>query len=184
MTDQRENGARSSRTGKPITDASILVSTEKLKEFLLYCPETGIFTRKVTSRCGRYKAGDAIGKLTQYGYLKAKVEGKCYLMHRLAWFYVHGKWPLFIDHKNGVRTDNRIDNLRDTTQAINNQNVTSPRKDNRSGYIGVKTHASGKFQANIRVNGRRLHIGTFHSAEAAHEAYVTTKRKYHEGCTL
>jgi hypothetical protein len=43
-----------------------------------------------------------------------------YSAHRLAWFYVHGKWPQSgIDHRNGDIGDNRIENLREATQAQN-----------------------------------------------------------------
>jgi hypothetical protein len=90
-----------------------------------------------------------------------------------------------IDHINGVRTDNRWVNLRDVTRLVNQQNMRRARKDSRSGLQGVQqTKPGGSWRARIRLNGSVHHIGCFPTPEMAHEAYVATKRKFHEGCTI
>ena len=77
-----------------------------------YDPETGLFFRFGSAR--------VLGSLNSDGYVKIKMRGQTVLAHRLAWFYVHGVWPEFvIDHRNEVRHDNRIRNLRDIRQRKN-----------------------------------------------------------------
>lgn len=62
------------------------IKHERLCELLHYCPETGIFTWKVT-RKGLAKAGTVAGSTNGRGYRQISVDGKLYLAHRLAWFY-------------------------------------------------------------------------------------------------
>lgn len=77
------------------------------------------------------------GSLDQYGYLIIKIKGKQFKAHRIVWFLCTGQWPSgVIDHINRVKTDNRIENLRDVTQAENCINVA--RKANPdTGYVGI-----------------------------------------------
>jgi hypothetical protein len=59
-----------------------------------------------------------------HGYYTAKINGKSYLVHRLAWLYVHGEFPKQdIDHKNRIRNDNRLCNLRSVSRTDNCQNI-------------------------------------------------------------
>ncbi len=107
------------------------------------------------------------------GYRVIRVMQKSYLIHRLAWFYVHGEWPEQIDHINGVRTDNRIANLRPANQSQNNAN-SPKRKDNTSGAKGVYFHkVKGKWCARIKPEGKkRVVIGYFSNVEDAAKAYA------------
>lgn len=114
------------------------------------------------------------------------INGHSHLAHRLAWLFVHGHWPeADIDHINGDRSDNRIDNLRCVTRQHNLMNQRRPRSDNTTGYLGVCVdRARGEFQARLQVSGRVKHLGRFDNAEAAHAAYVAAKRRLHPTCTL
>jgi hypothetical protein len=156
----------------------------RLKELLHYDPETGVFTWLV-NRGRKAKAGDRAGRITDKGYNSIRVEGLCHFAHRLAWIYVHGEHPSGImDHINGVRHDNRISNLRVSDYTENAQNRRKARSSNLSGFLGVAT-AGNKFQSWINIPGKkRIHLGTFITAEEAHEAYVLAKRQYHPGNTL
>jgi hypothetical protein len=162
------------------------VTQARLRELLHYDPETGVFTN--TPARGRRYAGLVVGAPTRAGYLHCTINNKFYSMHRLAWFYVHGEWPKGeIDHINGDRKDNRLANLRDVDRHINHQNLRGPMASNRgSGILGVypANKCVDRWQSRIRVNGKPVHLGTFATKEQAHAAYVTAKRKFHEGCTI
>lgn len=146
--------------------------------------ETGLFVR-LSDICN-VKAGRITGNRNTGGHIGFAIDRRMYLAHRLAWLYVHGSWPEGqIDHINGIRTDNRICNLRDVSRSINAQNVHGARKDNKLGLLGVCwREASKKFIAQIQVAGKVRHLGMFRTAEDAHEAYLKAKRKYHPGCTI
>jgi hypothetical protein len=91
-------------------------------------------------------------------------------------FYVKGRHPRGeIDHRNGDRADNRIANLRECSRAENARNVTSR---NPSGFKGVRRDDS-RWRASITVNGKRIHLGTFDTAEKAAAAYDKAARRYH-----
>ena len=114
-----------------------------------------------------------VGSTDKDGYLVIMIARKTYKAHRLAWLYVNGAWPAGqIDHINGVKSDNRICNLREATNAQNAVN-TGVIKTNTSGLKGVSYSSSHrKFRAQIMRGGRNRTIGLFDSAQAAHEAYA------------
>lgn len=157
----------------------------RLRELLHYDPDTGLFTWRV-DRPPRAKAGDSPQSPTKRGYLRASIAGRLHYLHRLAWLYVHGVWPTgVIDHVNGNPSDNRIENLRDVSHAVNLQNLRKARSDSTTGLIGAQpAGATGRYVARIYVDNRNLSLGRFDSAEEAHSAYLIAKRKLHEGCTL
>lgn len=155
----------------------------RLLELLDYSEHTGLFTRK-SGRCD----GEIAGSLKNHGYLDIKVERRCYLAHRLAWFYVYGIWPNSdIDHKDGIRTNNRIQNLREATKQHNAQNKKNPRIDNASGFLGVvliRCRGPNKFQARIGHKGISHYLGVFKTPEEAQQAYLFAKRNVHSFCTI
>lgn len=118
-----------------------------------YDPGTGVFT----SLDGR-----PLATKHPRGYVRVKVAGLDVLAHRLAWFIVYGREPVaMIDHKNRDRADNRIENLREATPSQNLCN-RNPRPDTVSGVVGVaRTRQGTKWQAYIKLNGKRKHLGVF-----------------------
>ncbi len=81
--------------------------------------------------------------------------------------------------------NNRLSNLRAVSQMINIQNLRGPRKDNRSGRLGVYFHgAAGKFAAEIKVPDKRIFLGLFPTRDEAYAAYLAAKQQLHEGNTL
>lgn len=149
-----------------------------LKEFVTYCPETGVFTRKKSA--GNTIAGSVIGNVDVKGYLKALVLGEYVKLHRLAWFYTYGTWPTKqVDHINGNKTDNRLCNLRDCDTSTNCTNQRGPRTNNKCGYQGVhRIKKTGRYRVSCSVNGIKHPLGIFATAEEAHQAYTTFKSAY------
>jgi hypothetical protein len=90
-------------------------------------------------------------------------------MHRYVWFLRHGEWPNIIDHINGVRQDNRIDNLRSVSIRENTGHRISPRKHRLP--CGVSLTTSGRYRAQIRVDGKLVSLGTFPTPDHAADAY-------------
>jgi len=161
------------------------LTAQRLRELLHYDPETGLFTRLVVT-CNKVKIGDVAGTLQGSGHIGIRVLGKIRQAHRLAWLYMTGEWPTGeVDHIDGVPTNNRWANLRDVTRPINMQNRRRAYANNKSGFLGVDYRPNlGKWAAQIGVNGAKIYLGLFDSPESAHDAYVSAKRKYHEGNTL
>ena len=153
------------------------IKHDRLCELLDYCPNTGIFTWKV-DRKRLAKAGTAAGTTNGKGYRQISVDGKIYLAHRLAWFYCFQEWPIYvIDHINGIKDDNRLDNLQDVSQ---NKNVSKAnRSTGTSGYRNVRKICN-RYQAAIKVNGKTIHIGMYESGQLAYDAV----QKYKEDNNL
>lgn len=156
------------------------LTQEKLKEYFHYDESTGNLIN-LTQRSNSIKIGAVAGGLDAYGYVRIRVDGTDYKAHRLVWVYVQGNWPEDqIDHINGIKTDNRICNLREATDQENKQNISKPRKDNTSGFLGVSFRADRqKWRALISHNGRYIHLGHFHTPEEACMAYKKAKCFYH-----
>lgn len=159
------------------------VSADRARELFSYCHESGLITRRVTT--GGQLAGSVVGTVRLDGYLSTKVDGHEVLCHRLAWLLHHGVWPADeVDHRNGVRSDNRADNLRESDRSGNNHNRRKAHKNNRLGVLGVRQLESGRYLARIRVNKKLIRLGIHETKEAASAAYVQAKRQLHKGNTL
>lgn len=155
------------------------LTQSRLHELVAYNPETGVFTRKVTTS-PRAIAGMVAGRHRADGYSKICVDGKEYYAHRLAWLYVHGVWPQAdVDHIDGDPSNNRIDNLRSVTHAQNTLN-SRQRPVGISGLRGVTLHRNtGLWNSRIRLNGRQVSLGYFQDAQEAHKAYLAAVEKQH-----
>jgi hypothetical protein len=130
--------------------------------------------------------GRVIGALNSDGYLTVQLERKRVKAHRVAWRLFYGEDAAGqIDHINGDRSDNRIENLRLVDNRTNGENRRAAQSNSRSGHLGVSWHAaSGKWAASIRVSGKKLHLGLFDCPAEAHQKYLGAKRRHHAGCTI
>lgn len=155
---------------------------EHVRELLDYDPTSGTFRRRISR--GRTHVGAIAGSVRRDGYLEIQIDGKKYMAHRVAWLMVYGTWPSCeIDHRDGVKTNNSIVNLRECTRAENNQNRLHARRNNASQLLGVSRHGD-KWQAAITCNRKRTHLGTFESPYDAHVAYVAAKVRLHASSML
>jgi len=146
------------------------LSAEELRSVVYYDRTTGAFTwiKSNNQKRGLPQAGN----LTPNNYMRIRVCKRSYMAHRLAWLYVYGEWPKDrVDHIDGNRSNNRIENLREATDWQNAANK-KVKSDNRLGIKGVELHECGKFRARIFIDGKHKHLGLFETAEMAADAYI------------
>jgi hypothetical protein len=158
------------------------LSFDYVNRLFNYNQFTGILTWKI-KKANRIKVGHPVGFYDTGGYLRVWVNSKTYSLHRIAWIIMAGSWPDFqIDHINGVRDDNRWENLRSVTAHENSKNQAKP-KNNTSGFIGVSyLKLNKKYAAYIRINGKKKHLGYFDNAiDAFNERKkASSEFNYHE----
>jgi len=114
------------------------------------------------------------------GYNQIKINGKMIFRHRIIAFCFLGLNDIVgiagaddcIDHISGIRLDNRVSNLKITTQQGNHHNRTKAK-----GYYWNKRDK--KWQPQIKVNYKTINLGYYDTEEEARQAYLTAKEKYH-----
>jgi hypothetical protein len=150
-----------------------------LKEIVDYNPDTGHFTwKKKIAKKAVVGARAGSDKPNGPGYLRLRIEGHLYYTHKLAWYYVHGEWPGFIDHINQNKLDNRIENLRSVTFQENCKNLPM-RSDNTSGFVGVVWDKSrSKWMARVMDNYREKFLGYFENFDDAVAARIAANETY------
>lgn len=147
----------------------LLPSQDKVRERLDYDADTGILVWRSSPRL--WNIGRRAGAKPGYdGYIRIYFSDYgTFTAHRLAWIHACGEFDyerFELDHINGVRSDNRLCNLRlasHTQNAINGK----LRVDNSSGVKGVRLLTWGKFNARIKVDGREFSLGCFDTLEEA-----------------
>jgi hypothetical protein len=134
---------------------------EKLKEKLIYYPDTGRFAWKTSSK--GTSTEDTVGNITLRGsraYRQITIFGVRTYAHCWAYFYMNGVWPkLPMDHIDGNGLNNSWKNLREVTPQTNCRNKAKPRA-NKSGVVGVYTRGDS-FIANICVDRKTKYLGIF-----------------------
>lgn len=144
------------------------MTKNELEKYLNYCKETGVFTWK-TDRVSNKINGKVAGS-DHKGYIRIILNNKKYMAHRLAWLYVYGEWPNIIDHINGIKNDNRIENLRNVNKRENNSNTYKHRNGHLVGTFYAK-HAN-RWRARITINSKIIYLGYYNTQQEAHKAYI------------
>ncbi len=165
-------------------DAAKDLTASQAREIFTYEPDTGLFYwRHPAYRRNIYKPA---GCPDVKGYLQVGINGKTFKLHRIAWLMSYESWPLGqIDHIDGNKDNNRLSNLREATQTLNQENRRSPQSNNKIGILGVSLcKKTGKYKSQIQVNNEQIIIGYYDSPEIAGDAYLEAKRLHHIGCTI
>lgn len=159
-------------------------SQELLKSWLSYNKETGEFYWKRKFHTGKSRVGELAGSLNKKtNYVLIQIYGFRQIgAHRLAWIYQYGDIPadLEIDHIDGNPRNNAISNLRLATSAQQKMNKRV-QKNSRSKLKGAYYHAvhkGKKWRSQIKVDGRYIFLGYFHTAWEAHLAYCEAAPRY------
>lgn len=157
------------------------MDAETLRSIVDYDPATGSFRWKNDNKNLLWiKAGDEVGKdARKSGYRCTTINRKQYYQHRLVWLYVYGEWPSKpIDHINGIKDDNRVENLRLATPSENQHNRRKTRS--KVGLTGAYKSSRGHtWYSTIMVNNARKYLGCFDTEEEAAAAYAAAKAKLH-----
>jgi len=177
-----------------------MVSVEFLRECFDYDPETGVlrWKQRPLSHFENERGwavfnarfpGSIVSGFEQEGYVRVEVRDnkkkKRVWAHHIAWALTTGEWPKnYLDHRNGVRSDNRLCNLREATRGENGQNLKT-RIDNTSGATGVtwcKQANAWHAQLGLKRIGatrNQIHLGYFDSLDDARAAYLAAKASLH-----
>lgn len=176
--------------------ATVIITPEVLRELIRYDSSTGELhwlerdgkyflnpsvypLERRVRRWNRTWAGKpALSYLNPNGYLQGTILKQVFLAHRVAWAIRSGSWPNGdIDHINGIRTDNRMENIRVVSRLENSRNQKICAL-NTSGVTGVSPIPSGKWRATISQGGKYIHLGVFATVGEAEEARKSAEKKY------
>ncbi len=158
-----------------------MITQEKLRSFIHYDPNTGIFTRiGYLDRWGNFVIKNKIlSVLSGEGYLIISIQGKRYKAHRLAFLYMFNtdiSDNFEIDHVDGNRGNNKLTNLRIADRCINMKNK-SLYSNNTTNVIGVSKFGN-RYRARINVNGKRISLGLFDTIEEAAKVRLEFEQKF------
>jgi hypothetical protein len=156
-----------------------MIDQETVKKLFYYDAETGMLIWRNGNK-RNVKPWQEAKALNGLGYYSVKIQNKSYPVHRIIWLYVHGIFPdQDIDHKNRIRNDNRLCNLRSVSRTDNCQNISLPRH-NKSGHIGVswiKRHEA--WTVYVKVNKKNKWLGCYKNLDDAVAARKAGEAKYY-----
>ncbi len=152
---------------------TLSLTADRARSLFSYDAVTGIL-RWRTRRGGKIPHDLTAGYVDHEGYRVVCVDGVNHRAHRVIWLMVHGQWPsAMLDHENGHRSDNKLTNLREATNAQNQMNKKA-RTTGASGFKGVsiiRRRGRVQFRASVRYDGKTHVSGYFDTPEAAYEHY-------------
>ena len=153
------------------------MNTKKLRKYCLeyfQYRDGKLYWKKYPGAGSKGLVGKEAGYINNKGYRHVTIKNKKYQTHRIIWLIVKGYMPEHgLDHINGIKNDNHIDNLREASPRCNNQNACKY-SHNTSGVPGVSWHKQHKkWYAAIVINRKHKHLGSFsNKLDAAIARYV------------
>ncbi|MGY0156362.1 HNH endonuclease signature motif containing protein [Edwardsiella tarda] len=147
-------------------------------ELFTYCKQTGVLIYK--KKCGRKMPGQIAGSTNKNKYINLGIQNKRYYAHRVIWEMHNGPIPdnYQVDHINGNKSDNRIDNLRIVKNCDNAKNQKR-KETNRSGMTGVSWDTqTQRWRAHITVDGKMKSLGRYEDKLEALAARKRAEIKY------
>lgn len=151
-----------------MTKRKVLPNRSLLLELFVYDKEKGTLIWKPHYWCPNRFSGKVAGSFDRKGYRKIKMRCGSYYRHRLIWKIEKETEPEIIDHINGIPSDDRIENLRDVTHRVNQQN----RAEHRTGHLVGTSFYAGKWSSFIRIDGRQKYLGRYDTMREAHQTYL------------
>lgn len=150
---------------------------EKIREILNYDPKTGIFTW-LDDRRKSVSIGSVAGHKDKQGYIQISIKSRPHRAHRLAFLFMTGEIPEYVDHINRVKDDNRWENLRSCTFSQNMCN-RGIKRNNKTGVLGV-TWCKSRSTWSVRVNYNKVRFErTFKDFELAELVASEARSKFH-----
>lgn len=147
-----------------------MLTVDRIKELFDYDQVTGNLIWKVT-KSPTAPSGSIAGSTNAKGHINLQIDKKMYAAHQIVFMLHHGMIPNEIDHINGIKADNRIENLRPCTSSQNKGNIQLL-SSNQSGYRGVSLNRqSGFYHAQIKIHGKQTYLGRFTDPHDAALAY-------------
>jgi hypothetical protein len=151
---------------------------QKIREYFDYSDGV-LYWKTKTAHC--VKIGQPAGTLDKRtGYHRVRVDSKFQKTHRVIFLYHHGYLPDFVDHIDGNKTNNKIENLRGATFSQNcmNQKISTR---NTSGTKGVMWHKRDKkWFVQLRVNSKCHSFGYYEDKELAELVAIEATNKLHK----
>jgi hypothetical protein len=164
-----------------ISESDLPKFIEELRARFDYCDIVGRLTYKTD--CGGVTIGEYAGGVLAHGkragYTSLKFKSEIYSMHQLVWLHQHGVVAGQVDHIDGDKSNNLLENLRECTTQENNWNKVE-QSTNTSGHRGVRVNNGKKrdtFSASIIVSGKSIRLGTFKTFDEAVDARVSAEQK-------
>jgi len=154
----------------------MLVQSDLLKRFRC---EDGVLFYIGDELPSQVKSGDIAGCKGSHGYSQIKINSVSYLSHRIIFLMFNGFLPKYVDHIDGNRANNKIENLRECTFSQNRCN-TKIYKNNKSGVKGIhwdKEHS--KWKARIQFENKRILVGRFSELQDAKNAIIEKRNSLH-----
>lgn len=125
------------------------------------------------------KAGEIAGSLLKDGYRQVHIANRSYKVHRVIFMMHYGYLPPQVDHINGVKNDNRIENLRPANNSKNQQN-RKPQRNNITGHKNIHfCNRSQRYVVSFRVNKKLISYGYFKDIDKAKQVAMQKRIELH-----